>query len=235
MAPSIHIEVPPEPQVDPGKHSKPAVPQNTKKRVQKTSTKVTLSARPADGTFQFSMLEFQQMQSGSRFFDILISLVVNASLSIVPIFAGLYFTDSIDLKGFAATFLVAPPSPPPAPPAAAPAVIKAAPVHRVFENAGKLVAPTVVPKQIAMLKESPIPDVDGAGVPGGVPGGVAGGSMGGVIGGVIGGAWEPYQCQSLRRTKVPRHQFVWEAGSRSRALLPASIRPWLCRPTWKPP
>jgi hypothetical protein len=28
-------------------------------------------------------------------------------------------------------------------------------VYRVFENSGKLVAPTVVPKEIAMLKEEP--------------------------------------------------------------------------------
>lgn len=60
--------------------------------------------------------------------------------------------------------------------------------HRVFEQAGKLIAPTLVPKQIAEIKEAPIADADlGGGVPGGVPGGVAGGSLGGVIGGVIGG------------------------------------------------
>jgi periplasmic protein TonB len=66
--------------------------------------------------------------------------------------------------------------------------VRAAPVHRVFENAGKLIAPTVVPKNIADIKEAPLPpDVEGGGVAGGVPGGVAGGSMGGVIGGAIGG------------------------------------------------
>jgi periplasmic protein TonB len=140
-----------------------------------------------EGSFQSSMLEYNRMKSGSRLLDTVISLSVNICLLIVPIFLGLYFTDTIDLKGFASTFLVAPPPPPPPPPAAAP-IIRAAPVHRVFENSGKLVAPTVIPKQIQMLKESPIPDVDGAGgVPGGVPGGVAGGSMGGVLGGVIGG------------------------------------------------
>lgn len=187
MAPSIHIEVPPEPQVDPGKHAKPEVPRTSNRPVEKHFSKMVRPARPADGTFQSSMLEYHHIKGSSRFIDILISLAVNASLLIVPIFAGLYFTDSIDLKGFAATFLVAPPPPPP-PPAAAPAVVRAAPVHRVFENSGKLLAPTVVPKQIAMLKESPVPEIaDAGGVPGGVPGGVAGGSMGGVIGGVIGG------------------------------------------------
>jgi protein TonB len=52
---------------------------------------------------------------------------------------------------------------------------------------GKLLAPTVVPKEIAMIKEAPLePDVLG-GVAGGVPGGVPGGQMGGVIGGILGG------------------------------------------------
>lgn len=188
MAPSIHIEVPPELHVDPGKHSKPEVPRISKSPVEKTSSKIALPARPAEGTFQSSMLEYHHMKGSSRFIDILISLAVNASLLIVPVFMGLYFTDSIDLQGFASTFLVAPPPPPPPPPAAAPAAIKATTVRRVFENSGKLIAPSVVPKQVAMLKESPIPEIEGAGgVPGGVPGGVAGGSMGGVIGGVIGG------------------------------------------------
>ena len=183
MAPSIHIEAPPEQEIQPGKQAE--------KKVEKekflAEKKPTMAAHPMEGSFQSSMLEYNRMRGGSRLAHTLISLAVNASLLITPIFLGLYFTDSIDLKGFASTFLVAPPPPPPPPPAAAP-VIKVAPVHRVFENSGKLVAPTVIPKQIQMLKEAPIPDVEGtSGVPGGVPGGVAGGSMGGVLGGVIGG------------------------------------------------
>jgi periplasmic protein TonB len=202
MAPSIHIEVPPEQQVHPGRESKKEVVQTARISLPKTPNKITLPARPADGTFQSSMLEYHHMKGSSRFVDLLISLTVNAMLLIVPVLAGLYFTDSIDVKGFAATFLVAPPPPPP--PAAAPAVVRAAPVHRVFENSGKLVAPTVVPKQIAMLKEAPIPDADGAGVPGGVPGGVAGGSMGGVIGGVIGGINSSVAAPIAPKEKGPR-------------------------------
>jgi protein TonB len=52
-------------------------------------------------------------------------------------------------------------------------------------DAGKLVQPKAIPKDIKIIKED-APDMD-AGVQGGVPGGVPGGSMGGVIGGVIGG------------------------------------------------
>ncbi len=81
--------------------------------------------------------------------------------------------------------LVAPPPPPPPAPAAV-AVARQAPKH-VFMSEGKLLAPTVVPKEVAMIKEAPLePDVLG-GVAGGVPGGVPGGQMGGVIGGILGG------------------------------------------------
>jgi protein TonB len=51
-------------------------------------------------------------------------------------------------------------------------------------DAGKLVAPKVIPKDIKIIKEDAEPEM---GVSGGVPGGVPGGQMGGVIGGVIGG------------------------------------------------
>jgi protein TonB len=135
------------------------------------------------------MLEYNRIKSSSRFLDAIISLTVNTAILVTPIFLGLYFTDTLDMRQFTTTFLAAPPPPPAPPPPAAPAVVRAAPARRTFENAGRLVAPTVIPKQIAMIKEEPLPpDVEGGvGVIGGVPGGVAGGSMGGVIGGVIGG------------------------------------------------
>jgi protein TonB len=53
-------------------------------------------------------------------------------------------------------------------------------------DAGKLVAPKVIPKEVKIIKEEE-PDMSAVGVSGGVPGGVPGGQMGGVIGGVIGG------------------------------------------------
>jgi protein TonB len=146
--------------------------------------------RIIEGSFQSSMIEMNRMNSGSKFFDILISLTMNVAVLAAPIVAGLYFTDTINLRQFESTFLVAPPPPPPPPPAPAVMAAKAPPTRRVFEHAGKLLAPTAIPKNVAEIKEAPLPaDVDGAGgILGGVPGGVAGGSMGGVIGGVIGGA-----------------------------------------------
>src|SRR3984885_7067790 len=87
-------------------------------------------------------------------------------------------------KTMMATLLVAPPPPPPPPPppVAAQVVHVKPQVHLM--DAGKLVTPKVIPKDIKIIKED-APDMSG--MQGGVVGGVSGGQMGGVIGGVIGG------------------------------------------------
>jgi len=86
------------------------------------------------------------------------------------------------------SFLVAPPPPPPPPPppaAAAPKVVRVIP--RQFD-AGRLMAPKSIPKDIAQIKEEELPPPSSAvGVVGGGIGGVAGGSVGGVLGGILGG------------------------------------------------
>jgi protein TonB len=60
-------------------------------------------------------------------------------------------------------------------------------IPRQFD-AGKLLAPKAVPKEVATIKEEELPPPTSgvAGVVGGVPGGVAGGAPGGVLGGIIG-------------------------------------------------
>lgn len=51
-----------------------------------------------------------------------------------------------------------------------------------------MTAPSVIPKQVAILKEAPLPPDTGMdGVVGGVPGGIPGGQLGGALGGIIGG------------------------------------------------
>jgi len=68
-------------------------------------------------------------------------------------------------------------------------------IPRQFD-AGKLVQPKAIPKEIALIKEEELPPaaaVQGVvgGVPGGVPGGVAGGVMGGILGGIPSAAPPP--------------------------------------------
>lgn len=136
--------------------------------------------------FDSALIEKNRMSRGSKAADVVISVLLHVTILTVPIMASLYFTDTINLKQFTATFLVAPPPPPPPPPVAA-AVVKTVAPRRVFMSQGKLLAPKYIPEKVAEIKEAPIQDSALDGVAGGVPGGVPGGQMGGVIGGVIGG------------------------------------------------
>jgi periplasmic protein TonB len=189
MTPSTQVELPPERAVQDTSQVEPV---QTAPRRPLLSVPVLAAAshnRIVEGSFQSSLIEMNRMNSGSKLLDILISLTMNVAILAAPILAGLYFTDTINLRQLESTFLVAPPPPPPPPPAPAMMAAKAPANHRVFEHAGKLLAPTAIPRNVAEIREAPLPaDVGGSdGVLGGVPGGVAGGTMGGVIGGVIGG------------------------------------------------
>jgi hypothetical protein len=97
-----------------------------------------------------ALVESQHFKGGSKTVDVMLALVVHVVLLGGPIVAGLYYTDTINLKQFATTFLVAPPPPPP-PPAPAVSVIKPQLSKPVLISEGKLLAPTYIPKQVAQL------------------------------------------------------------------------------------
>jgi len=139
----------------------------------------------ARALFNDALIENHRFKSSSKTLDFLVALLFHVAVIGGPIFAGLYYTDTLNLKAFATTLLVAPPPPPPPAPAAA--IVKAHAPKRVFMTDGKLVAPTVIPREIADIKEAPLEPDNLGGAAGGVPGGVPGGQMGGVLGGVIGG------------------------------------------------
>ena len=185
MTPSSHVEIPVKPETEQPGRPETLTPSALETRPAVSKSTGAAKYQAAGELFQSSMIENNHIKSSSKTVDFLIALTVNALILAGPILPGLIYTDTLNLRQFETTFLMAPAPPPPAP--AAP-LVEAAPVHRVFENAGKLIAPTVVPKTIADIKEAPLPpDFEGGGTVGGVPGGVAGGSMSGVIGGVIGG------------------------------------------------
>lgn len=126
------------------------------------------------------------LQKPRSFWDFLVSVVghsfVVASLILLP----LYFTNAIDIRQLQNTFLVAPPSPAPPPPP--PAAVRIAPrMPESFFQHDKLIAPTVIPKHIAQIKEEAPPPQADSGVASGVVGGVPGGQLGGVLGGILGG------------------------------------------------
>ena len=122
----------------------------------------------------------------SKPWTVVVSFLVQMVGIICAIIIPLLFTDALP-KTQLTSFLVAPPPPPPPPPppaAAAPKIVKVIP--RQFD-AGKLMQPKAIPKEITMIKEEELPAASAVqGVVGGVPGGVPGGVAGGVIGGIIG-------------------------------------------------
>ena len=118
---------------------------------------------------------------------VVVSAIVQAGLLGILVLLPLIYTEALP-KQLLNTFLVAPAPPPPPPPPAAPVERIVKPVARIIQQ-GKMMAPTVIPKKVAMIKEEELPpDVGNVGVVGGVPGGIAGGQAGGVLGGIIGGA-----------------------------------------------
>ncbi len=138
--------------------------------------------------FVDSLIPKASSHGWQRLEETVISLGFHVVFVVALIIAPLYFTQSLDLRQFRATFLIQPAVPPPPPPPAAPRLIRAQP--RTMFLKGTLLAPTAIPRTIAMVHEkaSDIPPEDlSGGVAGGVPGGMPGGSIGGVLGGILGG------------------------------------------------
>jgi protein TonB len=116
---------------------------------------------------------------------VLVSMLFQVTFLSILLLIPLIYTEALP-KAMLATLLVAPPPPPPPPPPAQVQVVRKVQVHLM--DAGKLMAPKVIPKTVTIIKEEADPDM---GASGGVLGGVAGGSLGGAIGGVIGGMPAP--------------------------------------------
>lgn len=127
------------------------------------------------------LVESTNKKQTHKVWTVWVSALIQALILGVLILIPLIYTSALP-KALLTTFLVAPPPPPPPPPPAVKVIVKPQP-H--FIQQGKLIAPTVIPKKIQMIKEEAQPDV---GMTGGVLGGVPGGSAGGVLGGIIGGA-----------------------------------------------
>lgn len=188
MSRNATLEVPPKEALSPSASGQQKQPEKPIRRAGEPGA----AAKSLQGheLFREALLEMSSTRPGRRTLDFIVSVILHAVVLTLIILVPLAYTESIDLRAFTRTFLVAPPPPPPPPPppaAAAVAKVAKAP-RRVFTAGGKLIAPTAIPKEVAIIKEEALPpDVGlGIGVEGGVPGGVPGGQLGGVIGGIIG-------------------------------------------------
>jgi protein TonB len=134
--------------------------------------------------FEQSLLDLQGTKTKTKY-TVLVSFLVESIGIAILIVIPLIYTNTLPATQLM-SYLVAPPPPPPPPPP--PAVVKIQKVVPREFDAGKLLQPKAIPKNVAIIKEDDTPPPAISGVVGGVPGGVPGGSVGGVIGGIISAA-----------------------------------------------
>ncbi|MCE5307408.1 MAG: energy transducer TonB [Acidobacteriales bacterium] len=158
-----------------------------------------------------------------------VSFCLQVLLILVAILIPLIYTDTLP-RTTLTSFLVAPPPPPPPPPPPAAAPVKVVKVIPRQFDAGRLMAPKSIPKEIAIIKEEELPPTmgGGVGVVGGVPGGVPGGTPGGVIGSILGGvpsvAPPPPPPVEKKKEEV-RLQRIRVGGNVQAAMLMRQTRP----------
>src|ERR1035438_1600344 len=118
---------------------------------------------------------------------VLVAFIAQTAFLIIAVILPMIYFDVLP-KTQLNSFLVAPPPPPPPPPPpAAPTAVKIVKVIPRQFDAGRLMAPKSVPKEIATIREEELPPASTGvgGVMGGIPGGVAGGTPGGVLGSIL--------------------------------------------------
>lgn len=188
MSRNATLEAPPKEALSPDAVGQQKQPEKPTRRAEELG--VAGQSLHGHELFREALLEMSSTRPGRRTLDFVVSLMLHVVVLTLIILVPLAYTETIDLRAFTRTFLVAPPPPPPPPPPpAAAAVAKATKMpRRVFTAGGKLIAPTAIPKEVAIVKEEALPPDAGLGIgiEGGVPGGVPGGQLGGVIGGIIG-------------------------------------------------
>ena len=152
----------------------------------------------------------------NKSWTVIVSGIVQATFLAILILIPLIYTEALP-KASLATLLVAPPPPPPPPPPPAATIVKVKPQVKLMD-AGKLVAPKAIPKEVKIIKEE-AEQPDAMGAMGGVPGGVPGGQMGGVIGGVIGGVG------GAPPPPKPAQQRIRQGGAVQAAMLVNRVQP----------
>jgi|SRR5690348_9450565 TonB family protein len=167
----------------PNQHFFDWVPRNGSTGAARTPRPLRVSSSYTD--FSGAFLSANLMGAPSRKRTLTTAIVLHTILIAIPLLLSAWFTDTLDLRTYTQTLLVAPPAA--AAPSPPPKVVAATPVQvrRVFTSHGKLFMPTAIPRQVAMLKEGPLaPEAEGVGILGGLPGGATGGVIGGILEGI---------------------------------------------------
>lgn len=140
-----------------------------------------MTSTEASETFLRGLLETPTDHPHHKRGDALISVALHILIVAAVVAIPLLFTQAIDLHEFAVTYLTAP-SVPAAPPPPALVARAARPPKLTQLRPSILTAPSVIPKEVKIVKEEAPPAIETGGVVGGMPGGEAGGLLGGFLG-----------------------------------------------------
>jgi protein TonB len=147
--------------------------------------------------FEDSLLEYGGRLKTKKPLTVFASFVIQTVVVGIMVLIPLIYTEALPRHQLM-SFLTAPPPPPPPPPppATAPRVRV---VPRVVQQPQEMVQPRAIPKEVAIIREDPLPPPGPVGgVVGGVAGGIPGGSAGGVLGGIIAAAPPPPPPERIR-------------------------------------
>jgi len=164
----------------------------------------------------------------NKTWTVMVSFVGQVVLLIIAVIIPMIYFDALPQTQLT-SFLVAPPPPPPPPPPPAAAPVKVVKIIPRQFDAGRLMAPKSIPKEIAQIKEEELPPPSaGGGVVGGVAGGVGGGAMGGVLGGILGAvpnAAPPPPPPPVKKEEPKGPQRIRVGGNVQQAKLVRQPRP----------
>jgi periplasmic protein TonB len=176
--------------------------------------------------FEQTFVESVRTGKTNKTWTVLVSFIGQIILIIVAVIIPMIYFDALP-KSQLTSFLVAPPPPPPPPPppseAPPPKVVKVIP--RQFD-AGKLMQPKAVPKDIAVIKEEelPPPAASGFGVAGSIGGSLDAG--GGLLGSVLGGgAAAPPPPPPQKKVEAATPQRIRVGGNVQQAKLVRQPKP----------
>ena len=148
--------------------------------------------------FEDSLLDYGGRGKTRKPYTVLVSFVFQCAIIGVLILIPLIYTEALP-KHQLMSFLMAPPPPPP-PPAPAP---KVRVMPKVVQQPQEMVQPKAIPRQVAIIREEPLPPPGPVGgVVGGVEGGMGGGAAGGILGGMISAAPPPPPPPPPERVRV---------------------------------
>ena len=133
-----------------------------------------------------------------RGWSVFVSFASQMLILVVMALIPLIYTDVLP-KAQLTSFLTAPPPPPPPPPP--PVVVKVVKIAPKQFDAGRLIAPRDIPKQVAIIQEEIAPTVS-AGISTGIPGGIGGIGVG--LGSLGVGAPPPPPPPEVKQAQVTK-------------------------------